>query len=1691
MKDRFALAAASVVIAFAFGCASSAGPGAKAKKSHGDGGGGGVGEAEFETHDPRDLPFPVVPIGAGEPRWAVNEWSGELSDEIFGRMPKDGKPGLKAVSGHFYTVNADVRLSLAALPDGGDGLTIYVGWQYWTIAQQAAGWVFLKDGQVVPFGGPTGTLNTGLNQNLTMTVGYGEDASGRPDTFFTLQGGTVDTLRTSMRELCLLRLQEIVARAQERGHFRAIEDSEGYVYLTSLSSGTWSSSGGTDYNVNLWSPAPFTKTNWPRVSDPEFDARSVRPLASIHLAADREGSAGNAVDLAQLRQSVYGVSGAPDVVRFVKRGQAWILEGGAKWAARKRTLDALERARKLANEWGSRYLAVPAYSEAISADARCAEAFLGRGTCLLEGSPRSRPRRVVERAEADLTRAMDLRPGEYRTVQNLELRAQCRAMLGNRDGAEVDLAEVIKREPTSGHYGERSSIRAELGDPSGAAEDATARDRKQAEEKAASDTQRQQQRDAAPEKLLMEAGVGRYESEWQTSPSWLPEYAQKAELFKRRLKDLNEKQLVILLVGDKATGCESELKTNGWKTLQGKNAESEEKVDLILESTSEYAATLKNAKGREIKSFNNWGTQSWAVQRAKVWIEVLYVKGDLDWNSDRYAEILSTWDKVEQKAKENDADGALEALDALAKLDPQDKAVSARRVAFLEARQDWAGVVRELGKAIETSPDDQSLHQKHLDMARKVGDDAAALKELAWFKGKGWANDGDTAEILAKQGKFKEAAEAASKSLNAQSGSWAYDTAIRYLVLAHDDAGAQALREKRLDAVRASQFPANMFVRAGLGSWKLRGTDIDMAAETWARYYLAGWRLQDPEEPRLRVHWTGPLDMASALEQQGFDTDPFEPAVYDLKIKVTGAWNNRTAEVWLPPSQLLGTIDAGSADQIVQRLILLSLNGKLNLLTESYEKLVPLFAKYSEASRAEDMARMVPAALALADACPTKYLIQCECIDGLRRASEWEKVIVLANRLVAMDEKVRALYKERLKGRWSPPPDPLERGLNDLASVHSYLDRPFEAAADYERLAAIQKDPANSISYGIGQLKYAGDLKGAIARRKAAIEKKIGTSANDGWFELAELCRATGDELGQNEAYRSALAVPIDGWAYMSRANRRAALDDLAGAIEDATIAFEKQGSKDGSYLATRARFRLARGDADGALEDLGRSIKLSPDASVLLARSDLELKLGNAADALADRQKAWSMPPGWYALDRAWARLTFGDVDGAALDMEQYVAGQSASPSDAAQALLQMASFKLARGDKEGALASIAASLRSDETARGVVARSILHGRMGQAARATQDLKFAASVPVAPRDYWWAYDAFSRAGDWKAAFSVYERVMPTRSSRDQASMLRTRASAKRLLGDLEGAEKDIAAAIERQPQDPGLRIERSLIRQARQESVDDDLVQFEKLMALLPPVRQASHLSSRAGLALARADLDAAEKDLSQAIERDPRTLSHRQMRAGLRLRRGDETGFKADRDAIAGQLTTTCYELGTRGWTRLELGDLDGAIQDLDAAAVEANYYLTSLADALLEAGKKDDALVASERTLVFHPRDEASLRIRGLALAAKDRADDAKAIADLLVADVIPSRTAWIARGEILLACKDVEDARKALAAFDAGIATSSAAELLRARILVAAGDKKGARAAIEKGRSLLGPGEVRLWRRYAALDKEAAE
>src|SRR5581483_4058020 len=184
---------------------------------------------------------------------------------------------------------------------------------------------------------------------------------------------------------------------------------------------------------------------------------------------------------------------------------------------RKRTLEALERAKKLASDWGARYLAVPAYSEAITADARCAEAYLGRATCLLEGSPRSRSRRVVERAEADLTRAMDLRPGEYRTVQNLELRSQCRAMLGNKDGAEVDLAEVIRREPTSGHYGERSSVRAELGDASGAAEDAAARDRKQAEEKAANDNQRQQQREAAPEKLLIEAGVGQYENEWQTS----------------------------------------------------------------------------------------------------------------------------------------------------------------------------------------------------------------------------------------------------------------------------------------------------------------------------------------------------------------------------------------------------------------------------------------------------------------------------------------------------------------------------------------------------------------------------------------------------------------------------------------------------------------------------------------------------------------------------------------------------------------------------------------------------------------------------------------------------------------------------------------------------------------------------------------------------------------------------------------------------------------------------------------------------------------------------------------------------------------------------------------------------------------------------------------------------------------------
>src|SRR5579883_557908 len=166
MKDRIALVATSAVVAFAFGCASSGGPGAKAKKS--GGGGGGVGEAEFDSHDPKDLPYPVVSIGAGDPRWPVNAWSGELADELFGRPPKDGKPGLKAVFGHFYSVNSDVRLSLAAIPNGADGVAIHVGGQWWTISQQGGGWAFLKEGQSYPLAGNVGTLNLMFNQTLTL-----------------------------------------------------------------------------------------------------------------------------------------------------------------------------------------------------------------------------------------------------------------------------------------------------------------------------------------------------------------------------------------------------------------------------------------------------------------------------------------------------------------------------------------------------------------------------------------------------------------------------------------------------------------------------------------------------------------------------------------------------------------------------------------------------------------------------------------------------------------------------------------------------------------------------------------------------------------------------------------------------------------------------------------------------------------------------------------------------------------------------------------------------------------------------------------------------------------------------------------------------------------------------------------------------------------------------------------------------------------------------------------------------------------------------------------------------------------------------------------------------------------------------------------------------------------------------------
>ncbi|MCO5165020.1 MAG: protein kinase [Planctomycetes bacterium] len=311
-------------------------------------------------------------------------------------------------------------------------------------------------------------------------------------------------------------------------------------------------------------------------------------------------------------------------------------------------------------------------------------------------------------------------------------------------------------------------------------------------------------------------------------------------------------------------------------------------------------------------------------------------------------------------------------------------------------------------------------------------------------------------------------------------------------------------------------------------------------------------------------------------------------------------------------------------------------------------------------------------------------------------------------------------------------------------------------------------------------------------------------------------------------------------------------------------------------------------------------------------------------------------------------------------------------------------------------------------------------------------------------------------------------------------------AAAKRLRGDLPGAEVDVSGALERDPEHlPALlelarvRIERGDLVGAddpieRARLVDRDAPELLVLFALLkvregkvgsaePAIERALALTAdppdpdalvlRAQVALAARRLDAAQADLAAALRRAPDHQEGFVVRGGVHHARGDAAAAAADWRRAHALGERRCERLGKLLGQReaefrrvLGLGDgPTGALTLTDAEWSEAMAFTQELFGALFGGGRsRGDALFPE--ALPPPLRD---------ALVARAAAVDAGARDDLAAALVAAAEgRPW----------SDVERPLVRAVAFAGG---SGPALLERARLLV--GRDRATRAALEEARA----------------------
>ena len=1576
------------------------------------GGGGGEQPKRVEPKRkpgkrvPSDLTnkFSTASVGASFAQW---EGLGGFRDIDHNELTcEDGIGGKKAAVGDA----GDIILGLLTMTNGEDVIKILSGDGFIYVGQRRSWGRIEPDGSFKSFENKPYRISgkqkySGKDYTYTLTIANGRDSLGARDTVFSVScSGRV--LSATLQDLHRARAEGILARAEKRGYYKGVQDSEGYTYLLSLSS-------CDVYRATFWDPFLFEPSSVKQWRSGGIDARTLRPVATLEFLWDKPGTHGNSADFAKVRNQVYGIGGAPDILRVGFRTEkdgyqeykALYLDGGNPETDFRKAQHHLARARKLSESYNDedKAQAVVEYTQALKFDSACAEAYYGRAFAASRGfydyGLTGLSARDLKRFLEDLQTAMEL-DVKHRTEAAYRGLAAGRIAANDLAGAEVAYTEAIRvNRKSAENFRSRQKIREKLEKMEAAREDEMEATRLETEDKREQERKKQeaiaqaeQQRREAPDRFLVEAGVARWSYDTSAYATFEPPFDRKVELLQRRLKDVNERPIIVQMIGEKAEYGAYPFENFGFKILKGKKADTEEKISLIVESNSDGYATLKTGQDRKLEDISS-KDQMTAAFRA---VQVMYLKDKLDWQSEKYADLASYWEKLAQKTKDNDEAAVLEALEEILRLDPEDKGAMKLKLDKLEAAKDWKSFEAECTRQLGSNAGDLALRERRLQANARLGHLEKQLEDLGILTDKTTSDYSRQnwlmrrAEILTELARHREAADVWTKLVDKSP-----DDPNLYVkrAEAYDRAGdsysAQQSRARALEINRlySKHLP---YVLAGVASWQDQQSEVVIRPELVARLNMAPRRYADPEEKPLQIFVSGG-SLSGALEKAGFAVRLDDASGCDVSVKVTKT--DATLSLTGGASMTLSRVDA---ERVLNALAAWAAVGKLGVFTAAYEKLIQYEEKRLAAARMNDYEAIRAIRHRIAVEFPSKWAVVADYLDAVRyyeRGNE-ERVLKVTADVLARDEAWRQASQKAAGS------DPYATSLWAQIRAYTSLGRHADILRAYDRLLeAAPKERISILNSKCGYLKEAGEYR-AAAQAKAAVAE-LQAKELDGTYrssylvttlhELSDLMKAAGDEAGARDAARRAASVAFtDVSLLMQRAEQRAARSDFGGAMADANEAFQKAGGKaDANLHYRRAAIRFKRGDAEGALDDYTRGLAIAPTEEAYVSRAAILEKLERKPEAASDRREAWKLPLGDYAYSysyRADRRLRAGDRDGAFDDWQKAadlsrgderaeyivmralgrasVGDNEGAMKDADLALKECRTdakrlrcldaridLRIRSGDQAAAVSDLGETIRIEESWRRLLRRARAQIALGKKDLAQDDIRWVQSLTLPPGDLDSVARELKELGDVKGAVELFTRALDvaTEPSQRVDTLLRRARFKKWYLGDYAGALADLDLAMQAGPSGS----QRATVLDERISTRDylkDKAGVVAELDALIAIDETWSRVLRRARTLRELGQGEKCDQDVQRARQlawspADADSLCQAFLDAGAPKVALETHDMAVERVTVPSQRAQRLWRRAVFKWTVLDdltaaIADADAAIQSLRASTLRAGY-------------------------------------------------------------------------------------------------------------------------------------------------------